>query len=354
LTASPGETIGVILLNLGGPDSLQAVRPFLYNLFSDRQIIRLGPPFLQKPLAKLISTIRSKKTEKLYRLIGGKSPIREITVAQAKELETALNRHSTVNIQDSTPPHPSREINEGVAPFKVYIGMRYWHPFIEDVVSEIHKDKIRKLVALSLYPQYSVATSGSSFSKFKEAAADYQIESVCIQSWHDHPFYIDALVDLINLGIDKFGKTGIPDSIHVLFSAHSLPKKIIDQGDPYVDQTLGTIREITKKISLIWHLSYQSKSGPVEWLGPSTGDKLEELSREGVKNVLVVPISFVSDHIETLYEIDILYKDLAGRLGIRLERTDSLNTHPQFIEALKDIVTKSLRKIKENKSISLP
>ena len=357
LKGPPREIIGVILLNLGGPDSLQAVRPFLYNLFSDRQIIRLGPPFLQKPLAKLISTIRSKKTEKLYRLIGGKSPIKEITEAQAKELEEALNKQSAVKIQNSTPPHPSlaRGGNKrGVALFKVYIGMRYWHPFIEDVVSKIHKDKIKKLVALSLYPQYSVATSGSSFSKFKAAATNYQIETVCIQSWHDHPSYIDALVDVIKLGIEKFGKSDIPDNIHVLFSAHSLPKKIIDQGDPYVDQTIGTIREITKRISLIWHLSYQSKSGPVEWLGPSTDNKLEELSREGVKNVLVVPISFVSDHIETLYEIDILYKDLAGRLGIRLERTDSLNTHPKFIEALKDIVAKSLSEIEEDKSISLP
>ena len=348
----PREIIGVILLNLGGPDSLQAVRPFLYNLFSDRQIIRLGPPFLQKPLAKLISTLRSKKTEKLYRLIGGKSPIKEITEAQAKELEEALNKQSAVKIQNPTPPHPS--LARGEAPFKVYIGMRYWHPFIEDVVAKIHKDKIKKLVALSLYPHYSVATSGSSFIKFKKAAANHHIETVCIQSWHDHPFYIDALVDVIKRGIEKFGKPDIPENIHVLFSAHSLPKKIIDQGDPYVDQTMGTIREITKRISLIWHLSYQSRSGPVEWLGPSTDNKLEELSREGVKNVLVVPISFVSDHIETLYEIDILYKDLAGRLGIRLERTDSLNTHPKFIEALKDIVAKSLSEIEEDKSVSLP
>ena len=357
MKGSPGETIGVILLNLGGPDSLQAVRPFLYNLFSDRQIIRLGPSFLQKPLAALISTIRSIKTEKLYRLIGGKSPIKEITEAQARALEVALNKQPEVTAQDPASLNPSIERSgdkQGGAGFKVYIGMRYWHPLIEEAVSKIHNDKIKKLLALSLYPQYSVATSGSSFLKFEEAAAKYQIETACVQSWNDHPFYIDALVDLIKRGIEKFGKPVIPENIHVLFSAHSLPKKIIDEGDPYVDQTVGTIREITKRLPLVWDLSYQSRSGPVEWLGPSTENKLEELGREGVKNILVVPISFVSDHIETLYEIDILYKELAAGLGIRLERIDSLNTHPKFIAALKDIVARSFSKTDQGKIASLP
>ncbi len=371
-------TIGIILLNLGGPDSLGAVRPFLYNLFSDRQIIRLGPPLLQKPLAKLISAIRSKKTEKMYSLIGGKSPIKEITKAQAKALEEALNKQSAAGGQrsddqslDDNPPIPalekggkggfekkvSGEIANPPASFKVYIGMRYWRPFIEDMVPRIYKDGIRKLMALSLYPQYSVATSGSSFSKFKEVAADYRIETVCIPSWHNHPLYIEALVDVIKKGLESFGQIIPPlppfaeggnsgifkaDDIHVIFSAHSLPKKIIDQGDPYVSQTMETIREITNRISLTWHLSYQSRSGPVEWLGPSTDKKIEELAGKAVKKVLIVPISFVSDHIETLYEIDILYKNFAERLGIRLKRTDSLNTHPKFIEALKDIVEKSL------------
>ena len=128
----------------------------------------------------------------------------------------------------------------------------------------------------------------------------------------------------------------------VLFSAHSLPQKIIDQGDPYVDQTMGTIQEITKRLNIKWRLSFQSKSGPVKWLTPSTEDKIQELAKEGVRNILMVPISFVSDHIETLYEIDILYKNLAGALGVQMKRTESLNTHPVFIEALKDIVLKSL------------
>lgn len=339
------ETIGVILLNLGGPDSLHAIKPFLYNLFSDRQIIQLGPSFLQQPFAWLISTIRSKKTEKMYAMIGGKSPILNITIAQAKALEEALNQKSERN-KDSEPRTSNSELS-----FKVYVGMRYWRPFIEKVVPEIYNDGIRKLIALSLYPHYSLATSGSSLSKFKEVASRYPIETFCIPSWFNHPLYIEALVDVIRKGIESFGQKSEVRSqksvldIHVLFSAHSLPMKIVDKGDPYVNQIKGTIEEITRRMPIKWHLSYQSKSGPVKWLEPSTDEKLKELAREGVKDILVVPISFVSDHIETLYEIDILYKNIADRLGIKLKRAESLNNHPYFIEALKNIVFKGVRQI---------
>jgi ferrochelatase len=337
------EITGVILLNLGGPDSIQAVKPFLYNLFSDRQIIRLGPSFMQQPLAWLISTTRSKKTEQYYKLIGGKSPILEITTAQAKALEELLN----------SPGDKNREFS-GSMSFRVYTGMRYWRPFIEDAVFQMQKDGIKKVIALSLYPQYSIATSGSSFSKFNEVASHFQLETACVESWYNNPYYIDALVDVIRKGLDSFSPSSPgsnssltlhPSSfndVHVLFSAHSLPQKIIAQGDPYVDQTMGTIQEITKRLNIKWRLGYQSKSGPVKWLAPSTEDKIQELAKEGVRNILMVPISFVSDHIETLYEIDILYKNLAEELGVQMKRTESLNTHPIFIEALKDIVLKSL------------
>jgi len=399
------ETIGVILLNLGGPDSIHAVRPFLYNLFSDRKIIKLGPSFLQKPIAWLISSLRSKKTESMYSLIGGRSPILDITSAQAKTLEEALNQKSEVKSQKSTPPLPPLSkggINGKVIPtsyhpklvtpnslppippprggrarggvpekkFKVYVGMRYWHPLIEDVVPVMYIDGIRKIVALSLYPQYSVTTSGSSLTKLKDVVESYPIETFCISSWFDHPLYIEALVDIIKKGLESFtqksevksqksndtdnpptpplekgSKRGFErrGDIQVLFSAHGLPHKIFEKGDPYVHQINGTIREITKIIPIKWHLSFQSKSGPVKWLEPSTDEKLKELATEGIKNILVVPISFVSDHIETLYEIDILYKNLAEKLGITLKRVDSLNTHPIFIEALKDLVIKSAK-----------
>jgi ferrochelatase len=179
--------------------------------------------------------------------------------------------------------------------------------------------------------------------------ADYPIDVLHISSWHDHPLYIEALADVIKKGLGSFLTSSSDphpssvDDIHLLFSAHSLPRKIIDEGDPYEQQTIETVQEVVKKVPLKWHLSYQSKSGPVKWLEPSTEEKLKELARDGVKNVLVVPISFVSDHIETLYEIDILYKTMAEKLGMNLKRTDSLNTHPLFINALEDMVSKGLR-----------
>jgi ferrochelatase len=339
---SVGDTsTGVLLVNLGGPDSIDAVRPFLFNLFSDRDIIRLGPAVLQKPLAYLISILRHRKTESFYRLIGGRSPIRELTELQARALEEALNS-SVSRFSDRTDSPPSPSFSKGgMGEFKVYFGMRYWHPLLEDVVPEISRDGIRRLIVLSLYPQYSVATTGSSLAKFKEAAAGLPIKMFYISSWFDNALYIDALVDAIRRGIGLF-RSSSPD-VRVLFSAHSLPVKFIDEGDPYLEQIRGTIGEITRKIDITWDLSFQSRSGPVRWLEPSTDDMIKELAGRGTKNLLVVPISFVSDHIETLYEIDIVYKEMAGRLGMRLERMQSLNTSPLFISALKDIVLKGMK-----------
>jgi len=337
LAGTEKETIGVLLLNLGGPDSLHAIKPFLYNLFSDREIIRLGPSFLQKPLAWLISNLRSKKTENMYRLIGGKSPIFDITSAQAKALEEILNS--------------SRVTCNALGAFKVYVGMRYWHLFIEDVVRKIYEDDIRRLIAISLYPHYSKATTGSALSKFRKVVSNYPIENFCISSWFNHPLYIDALVDLIKKGLASFsintelGTRNFQPRVQVLFSAHSLPESFIKEGDPYVDQIKETIKEITQKINIDWHLSYQSKSGPMKWLEPTTEEMLKTLADRGYRNILVVPISFVSDHIETLFEIDILYKRIAEELGIILKRVESLNTHPLFIEALKDMVLKNIKEM---------
>ncbi|MBI5633600.1 MAG: ferrochelatase [Nitrospirae bacterium] len=328
--------MGVLLLNLGGPDALSAVRPFLYNLFSDRDIIRLGPAFLQKPLACLIAALRAGKTRAAYARIGGKSPIREITLNQASALERELNS-LTSDAQSST--------------FRVFVGMRYWHPLFEDVIKEIHIQGIEKLMVLSLYPHYSVATTGSSLSYLKNVLASYPAIKTCeITSWYDHPLYIDALVESINRGLASFSSSlGPPQGwnserdVHILFSAHSLPKKFVDEGDPYVDHIMATVRAVTARISNPWKLSYQSKSGPVAWLEPSTEQMLEDMASRGVKNLLVVPISFVSDHIETLYEIDMLYKDMAAGLGMRLERAESLNLSPAFIAALRAIVVQGMK-----------
>jgi ferrochelatase len=311
---------GVLLLNLGGPDSQEAVRPFLYNLFSDREIIRLGPSAaFQKPIAWLISTLRAPKTREMYSQIGGGSPILPITRAQADALQKELS--------------PQGE-------FKVYVGMKYWHPFIEEAVKQAAGEGVKELVALSLYPQYSAATTGSAEGALKEIMRSYPIRYYCVPPWYDHPLYIDALADTISKALEKH-----PGS-EVLFSAHSLPAKLIAGGDPYADHIIATINAVGRKLDIRWHLSYQSRSGPVRWLEPSTDDTIHRLAAEGVKDVVVVPVSFVSDHIETLYEIDILYKGMAEGLGLRLHRADSLNTHPLFISALKDLVLKGTEKLR--------
>lgn len=322
------DTTGIVLLNLGGPDSLQAVRPFLYNLFSDRDIIRLGPSFLQKPIAWIISTLRSKKTEEMYSRIGGKSPILEITTAQAEALEKALNQGS-----------------EGM--FQVYIGMRYWHPFIKDTVQKIRDDGVKHLMVLSLYPHYSKATTGSSVTDFKRSIKDNDFDIQYIEQWPDFPAYIDALAALIAEGVSNFNN----EHYEVLYSAHSLPQSFIDEGDPYLDHIKLTIEKVNEGLSispyniqeLTWHLSFQSKTGPVKWLEPSTEEAINNLAKKGCKNLFVVPISFVSDHIETLYEIDILYKELAERQGINMKRCKAFNTSEKFILALRDLIMSKIK-----------
>lgn len=324
------DIIGVVLLNLGGPDSRQAVRPFLYNLFSDRDIIRLGPPFLQKPVAWLISTLRSKKTAEMYSRIGGKSPILDITTAQAEALEKELNKGPDFN---------------SVPRFKIYIGMRYWHPFIKDTIQRIADEGIRQLIVLSLYPHYSKATTGSSFDDFKKAVSGEDFKIQYIEQWPDFPPYIDALADLVANGISRFKG----NDFDLLYSAHGLPQSFIDEGDPYLAHIKTTIEKVNKRLlsepynmtGLTSRLSFQSKAGPVKWLEPSTEETIIKLSKNGCKNLLVVPISFVSDHIETLYEIDILYKELAAKHGINLMRCEALNTSEKFILSMKELVLAS-------------
>ncbi len=324
------NTVGILLINLGGPDSLKAVRPFLYNLFSDRDIIRLGPALLQKPIAWLISTLRAKKTEGMYSQIGGKSPILDITTAQAEALEQALNQESWSGGR------------EPAAIFKTYIGMRYWHPFMKETVQKICADGIRELVVLSLYPHYSKATTGSSVADFKKAVAGKDIHAHYIEQWPDFPAYIDALAELIARGLSEFDGT----DVDILYSAHSLPQSFIDEGDPYLDHIKLTVDKLNTRLSapphgisgITSHLSFQSKTGPVKWLEPSTEETITRLGHEKCKNLLIVPISFVSDHIETLYEIDILYKELAENHGIHLKRCKALNTSKNFIQAMRDLV----------------
>ena len=313
-TAARQDT-AVMLLNMGGPEKLEDVEPFLFNLFSDRLIIRLGPAFMQKFIARFISRKRAPKSSKTYELIGGGSPLGKTTADQATALERLL-------------------IPKGS--YKVAVAMRYWHPRVEPTLKDLQLIGINKIIALPLYPHYSIATSGSSLEDLSKA--NLATPSPCgiaeISSWQTQPLYIEALADGIIKSLESFGS----EKVQVVYSAHSLPVKFIQEGDPYVDHLKETIAAVEKITNAPGKICYQSRSGPVEWLTPSTPDMIEQLASEGCENILMVPISFVSDHVETLYEVDMLYKDMANKLGIRQERSPSLNLNPKFIEALKELV----------------
>ena len=309
----------VILLQMGGPDSLEAVRPFLLNLFSDREIIKIGPAWLQPLIARLIVSRRTPTVVEKYREIGGRSPIRELTQAQAAALSQELEMPCSV-------------------------GMRYWHPFTAESLLQLRQAGINKLVALSLYPHYSRATSGSSFNDLTRQLADLDgdLEVLRIPHFYDHPLYIQALSEKIEAGLASF-----PDrsQVQLLFSAHSLPQSFIDEGDPYLTHIQTTVQLVMEQFGNIsHHLAFQSRAGPVKWLEPSTDDKLKELAEGGCKNLLVVPLSFVSDHIETLHEIDIEYAAEAAKLGIStFRRIESLNDSPAFIRCLAALVRTTLQ-----------
>ena len=311
----PGKT-AVLLLQMGGPDSLQAIEHFLYNLFSDRDIIRIGPAFLQPMIARFIARRRSKKVMEYYRKIGGKSPIRELTEQQAVALETALG-----------------------SGYRCFVAMRYSKPDTAGALAAISREGITRVIALSLYPHYSRATVGSSINELerelKKSPAPLDVSY--IRHFHGHPAYIAALAEKVEQGL-----AGFPDrsKVQLLFSAHGLPQSFIDSGDPYLDHIQATVRLTMERFGGIsHHLAFQSRAGPVKWLEPSTETKIAELAAAGCKQLLMVPISFVSDHIETLYEIDIQYKEEAAALGITdFRRTEALNSSPAFISCLAELV----------------
>jgi ferrochelatase len=320
--------LGVLLFNLGGPETLEEVRPFLFNLFSDPEIVRLPFSWLQKPLAWLISTSRYRKSAGYYAQIGGGSPLRRITEEQGRELQNELRRRG-VEAQ-------------------IYIGMRYWNPDTRQAIAEIERDGITELIVLPLYPQFSVSTTGSSFKDFvgllDARGGLRQLRRRYITRWHLHPSYLDAFVKQIAVEIAKFPDL-TPSRVHLLFSAHSVPVSYITNGDPYLRQTEETVRSISARLGDQYptHLCFQSKVGPVKWLEPSTDQCLRDLRAKGVEQVLMIPISFVSDHIETLYELDILYRQVAEEIGLRAyRRVPSFNCDPNFIGALADLVIEKL------------
>jgi len=321
--------VGVVLFQLGGPDSLAAVEPFLYNLFCDPDIIdfpfsRIG----RRPLAKLISSTRAQKAAQHYAAIGGGSPIRKFTERQAAALEAQLQ---------------SRGIDA-----RCVVAMRYWHPFTAEAIAEleaVHPDGSPNqkscVVLLPLYPQYSSTTTGSSLNEWRRRWKG-TAPTPCITNFYRHPLYIAALVERINETLARF-----PDSeaVQLIFSAHSVPVSVIDQGDPYQRQIEETVALAMERGA--WPnphcLCYQSKVGASRWLQPSLRATLRNLAGRRVRSVCVVPISFVSDHVETLGEIDHCARQEARALGIEhFEMMPGLNDSPTFIAALAALVKRAI------------
>ncbi len=320
----------VVLLNLGGPDSLESVEPFLYNLFCDPFIIDLPLGFLfRKPLAKRISSKRRKEAQHIYQQIGGKSPLLELTQQQALALE-------------------SRLAGNEFGHYKVFIAMRYWHPFTEETMQQVRASGATSVVLLPLYPQYSRTTSTSSLTEWKRLAPKFGVDKIptrIIPSYHDEANYIAAVAENLQRCLQENWQPHEPQP-HILFSAHGVPVSVIERGDPYQAHIEGTVRLVMEAIrhSHPHVVCYQSKVGKAEWLKPSTEDTIKKLGAEGIKDMLVVPIAFVSDHSETLYELDMLLKDVALAAGVKkYVRMPSLNSSPRFINALAELVRRETR-----------
>jgi protoporphyrin/coproporphyrin ferrochelatase len=315
--------LGVVLFQLGGPDSPESIEPFLYNLFCDPDIIDF--PFARiarQPLAKLISVTRARHVAEHYAAIGGKSPIREHTERQASALEAVLRRECDA---------------------RVVVAMRYWKPFTDEAIRLLESHAPDRVVLLPLYPQYSKTTTGSSLNEWKRQfhTNGWNPRIHEIAEFHEDEAYLDSVVDAVRAAL------GNEDSreFDFVFSAHSVPVSVIDGGDPYQKQ-------IERTVDLVWqrggwqgrkHLCYQSKVGASKWLRPSMHETVARLAAEKSKRLLVVPISFVSDHVETLHEIDIEHREQAHGLGIADYRmAPGLNDSPKFIAALAGLVRRAL------------
>jgi len=319
------KRIGVVLFNLGGPLSIDDIEEFLFNLFMDPYIIEIPlRGFFRRGFARFIAKRRAEKTKHYYEIMGGKSPQYELTMAQAAALEKKLN-----NYLDA----------------RVYIGMRYFQPTIKETYKTILKDEVEKIILLPFFPQYSRTTTLSSFAEWDKVTKNLsgRMKVLRIESYHDNPLYIEAVVYRVKEALSKF-LSGVRDTVYIIFSAHGVPEKIIKRGDPYQRQIIETVELVSKNFPNSHSLAYQSRVGPVKWLGPSTLDEIKRLASDDVKNLLVVPISFVSEHSETLYEVNHLFRNEATKAGIdHFEMMPALNDSPKFIEALTQLVVDKAR-----------
>jgi len=303
----------VVLLNLGGPDSLEAVQPFLENLFNDPDIFKL--PF-QKHLARFISKKRAPKVEKQYEKIGGKSPIGMWTEKQRQMLERKL-----------------RENNTDV---DVYVAMRYWKPVTGETTKEIEKKDYSKIILLPLYPHYSISTTGSSFNEWRRCYRG-NVNTVFIDSYFENELYVKAINEKIDKSLLQFPEEK-RNKVHLVFSAHGTPVSYVKKGDPYSNHIKKTMSAVMKSRNEEFSLCFQSKVGPAKWLEPSTENKIKELASLCKEDLLIIPISFVSDHIETEFELGIEYKKVAIESGIKNYIVmEGLNDSQTFVDALCEI-----------------
>jgi ferrochelatase len=320
--ATTTRRVGVVLFQLGGPDTLEAIEPFLFNLFCDPDIIDF--PFARigrRPLAKLISTTRARKVQHHYSAIGGGSPIRRFTEQQARALQLKL-RESGLDA-------------------RCFVAMRYWHPFTAEAIEDLRAAHCHEVVLLPLYPQYSSTTTGSSLNEWRRLFHD-DVPVHTLDPFYQQGLYLDALVEKVDEALVRFPD---PDRAELVFSAHSVPLAVVEKGDPYQRQIEETVGLVMQRGGWSNHhrLCYQSKVGASRWLQPSLHRTLREVAAEGVREVCVVPISFVSDHVETLGEIDHEARQEARSLGIdRFAMTSGLNDSPTFIAALAELVAHAL------------
>ena len=316
--------IAVVAFNLGGPDGPDAVQPFLFNLFNDSAIIELPNPF-RWLLARLISRRRAPVAREIYSHLGGGSPLLKLTQDQCRDLETTLNAA------------------DGVVVFKCFIAMRYWHPMSLETAERVRAFEPDEIVLLPLYPQYSSTTTGSSLKEWRRAASAVGLtaptRAICCYPAKDG--WIEAQTELVAKALSDWSDANPP---RILFSAHGLPKKVIAAGDPYQAQVEQTVEAVVANLAERGHegveavTCYQSRVGPLEWIGPATEDEIERAGSEG-RGLIVVPIAFVSEHSETLVELDIEYGELASKKGVpRYVRVPAVGDHPAFIAGLADMV----------------
>jgi ferrochelatase len=310
----------VVLFNLGGPDKIENVEPCLFNLFNDPAILNL-PTILRYPLAKLISNRRAPVAKKIYEELGGSSPILKLTKEQSEALETKLNQTQTNN------------------EYKCFIVMRCWNPRANDVIKDVQLFNPEEVILLPLYPQYSAATSGSSIKEWKDVCKknNYKVKTSTICCYPTDQNFINAHTKEIIKKIKDL------KNFKLIFSAHGLPEKNIKKGDPYQWQVEQSVQKIVENLNienLDWILSYQSRVGPLKWIGPSTEDIIIKNSKIG-KHIVLVPIAFVSEHSETLVELDIEYKEIADANGCKnYTRVPALGINEDFIKAMTELIIK--------------